>query len=142
METANDSKLTGRCFMQYKEALNVQVGDLLHLKYDNYRETHVLRIDHNRQFHLITYHCTSGTYTHKEVSFPLSNEERAKRFINNSKTRVFIRRNHDLGEWLYSVVVEDSDDFWLASFETKEEAERYIAENELKISDREGRVAE
>lgn len=128
--------------MQYKEALNVQVGDLLHLKYDNYRETHVLRIDHNRKYRLITYHCTSGAYSHKEVCLPLPIEERVKKFIQNSKTRVFIRRNHDLGEWLYSVVVKDSDDFWLASFGTKEEAEQFISENHLKRSNNEGRAAE
>ena len=122
--------------MQYKEALNVKAGDLLCLKYENYRDTHVLRIDHNRKYRLITYHCTSGAYTHKEVCLPIPNEERAKKFIQSSKTRVFIRRNHELGECLYSVVVKDSDDFWLASFETEEEAERYIADNKLKRAEK------
>ena len=55
--------------MQYKDALNVQEGDLLFLKHDNYRETWVLSIDHNRLYHMITFHCASGVYSHKEVSF-------------------------------------------------------------------------
>lgn len=124
--------------MQYKDALTVQVGDLLCLKYSNYKETKVVSIKHNRLYHMITFCCTDGEYTHKEVGFPISNGELAQKFLQDPKTRVYINRNYELGEWLYSVVVEDANEFWLASFETKEEAERYIAENQLKKSNRKG----
>lgn len=118
--------------MQYKEALTVKIGDVLHLKNCNYRETRVLSIDHSRRYHTVTFHCTAGDVGHKEVSLPISNTELAQRFLKDPKTRVYISRNRELGEWLYSVVVEDADEFWLASFATSEDAERYIAEHQLK----------
>lgn len=118
--------------MKYKEALNVQAGDLLHLKRHNFRETRVLRIEHDRRYHVVTFHCTNGDYVHKEVSLPISNDELVKKFIEDPMTRVYISHNKELGEWLYSVVVEDTDEFWLASFGTHEEAEQYIAEHQLK----------
>ena len=45
---------------------------------------------------------------------------------------------NELGEWLYSVVVEESNEFCLASFKTYEEAEQYIVENQLKKFNRGG----
>lgn len=124
--------------MQYKDALKVQEGDLLCLKYSNYKITRVLTIEHNRLYHTITFCCTDGEYGHKEVIFPISNEELAQKYIQDPKTRVYISRNHELGEWLYSVVVEETNEFWLASFKSCEEAEQYITENQLKKSNREG----
>lgn len=124
--------------MQYKDALNVQVGELLCLRYNNYKLTNVLEIEHNRRYHMIRFRCTDGEYSHKEVILPPSNEELAQKYITNPQTRVFINRNHEFGEWLYSVVVEDTNEFWLASFKTREDAEQYIAENQLKKSNREG----
>lgn len=124
--------------MQYKDALKVQKGDLLCLKYSNFKIIRVLAIEHNRRYHTITFRCTDGEYGHKEVILPISDEELAQKYIQNPKTRVYIDRNHELGEWLYSVVVEESNEFWLASFRTYDEAEQYIAENRLKKSNREG----
>ena len=124
--------------MQYKDALKVQEGDLLCLKYSNYKITRVLAIEHNRRYHTITFRCTDGEYVHKEVILPIPNEELAQKYIQDPKTRVYISRNHELEEWLYSVVVEDTNEFWLASFKTCEEAEQYIAEDQLKKSGRGG----
>lgn len=58
-----------------------------------------------------------------------------QKFINDPATRVYIKHNRDTGEWLYSVVVENSGDFWLDSFETEELALDYIAKNKLKMVD-------
>ena len=124
--------------MQYKDALKVQKGDLLCLKYSNYRMTQVLAIEHNRRYHMITFHCTDGEYAHKEVILPISNEELAQKYIKDPHTRVYVKRNHELGEWLYSAVVEESNEFCLASFKTYEEAEQYIVENQLKKFNRGG----
>lgn len=125
--------------MQYKDALNVQVGDLLYLKHDNYRETRVLRIDHNRLHHLITYHCTGGSYLHKEVILPLHKNEISKNFLQNPDTRVYISLNRGSDGHRYKVVVEDSNGFWLDAFETKEKAEQFISEHHLNIAIRRNR---
>lgn len=128
--------------MQYKDALNVQEGDLLYLKHDNYRETRVLRIEHNRLYHLITYHCTCGSYAHKEVILPLHKDALTKKYLRDPETRVYISQNHRTLERPYSVVVEGSSGFWLASFAKRREAEQFISEKQLKRSNEERRVAE
>ena len=85
--------------MQYKDALKVKEGELLCLKYSNYKITQVLAIEHNRRYHMITFHCTDGEYAHKEVILPISNEELAQKYIKDPHTRVYVKRNHKLGEW-------------------------------------------
>ena len=69
--------------MQYKDALKVKEGELLCLKYSNYKITQVLAIEHNRRYHMITFHCTDGEYAHKEVILPISNEELAQKYIKD-----------------------------------------------------------
>lgn len=54
--------------------------------------------------------------------------------LTNPNTRVYIKHNKDTGKWLYSVVVADSDDFWLDSFKTEDEAKAYIAHHNLKMA--------
>lgn len=53
-------------------------------------------------------------------------------YIADPETRVSIHYNNEIGKWLYSIVVENSDEFWLDSFPTLEEAEKYIETNNLK----------
>jgi hypothetical protein len=55
-----------------------------------------------------------------------------KEYLENPNTRVYISHNIELGKWSYAVVIENSNDFWLDSFETEAEAKRYIAEHHLK----------
>lgn len=62
-------------------------------------------------------------------------EAKIAAYIADPETRVFIYHNNETGEWLYSIVVENSDDFWLDSFPTLEEAEKYIETNNLKKSE-------
>lgn len=71
------------------------------------------------------------------VTMPASSYEdtvRAKiaAYISDPETRVSTYHNNEIGEWLYSVVVENSGEFWLDSFPTLEEAEEYIRKNNLK----------
>lgn len=48
------------------------------------------------------------------------------------KPKVCIRHNDELGYWVYSVeMLEIEPGFWLESFETLEEATRFIEQNEL-----------
>lgn len=55
------------------------------------------------------------------------------KYLNDPTTKVFIHHNNESGEWLYSVVVENSGGFWLDSFKTRVEAERYIQKNNLSL---------
>lgn len=118
--------------MTYADALKVKKNDTVCLKYANYTEMQVSGIKIDRQRHVVVFQCADRDYNHKEVALPLSNEELAQKFLHNPKTRVYIHRNRELGEWLYSVVVADADEFWLASFDTEKEAEGYITEHHLK----------
>lgn len=118
--------------MQYKDALSVQEGDVLYVKCRNYMHTRVLEIKHNRRYHEIIFCCTDGEYMHKEVILPISDEELSEKFIHDSKTRVYIRRKNEGGKETYGVIVEDTDDFCLASFDSSEAAEQYISEKKLK----------
>lgn len=61
-------------------------------------------------------------------------EKQAAIYMSDPDTRVFISRNNELraDEWQYSVVVENSDGFWLDSFGTEEEAETFIRKHNLK----------
>lgn len=53
------------------------------------------------------------------------------RYLSDPGTRVFINYNEQLGKPLYSVEVMNSKEFWLDSFKTKKEAEKYIQKHHL-----------
>lgn len=57
--------------------------------------------------------------------------KKAKEYIEDNDTKVFINYNNELGIWLYSIEVVDSDNFWLSSFETLEEAKTFICKELL-----------
>lgn len=56
-----------------------------------------------------------------------------KKYIDDPKTEVFIKHDDEFGKWLYHIQVVDSDGFRLDSFLTLEEAEKYIADNNLHV---------
>lgn len=60
-------------------------------------------------------------------------EDDVKEYIRDPKTRVFIKHNDETGEWLYSIVVDGSNGFWLDAFESKPAAEEYISRNHLQM---------
>lgn len=57
-----------------------------------------------------------------------------KAYIDDPSTRVWINHNDETGVWYYSVQVEGTD-FWLDSFDTNQEALKYIRDNGLKMSE-------
>lgn len=118
--------------MTYRQAKKVKIGSTLMIKQKNYSTTRVWEIREDEEQQIVSFRCTDGTFTHKELSLPLSVDELTKIFIKDPNTRVFIKHNKETGTWLYSVVVAESEDFWLNSFETLEEAKAYIKENKLK----------
>jgi hypothetical protein len=61
--------------------------------------------------------------------------EQITEYINDPDTRVYIKHNNELNydEWVYAVVVENSNDFWLDVFETKDDAIEFIESNNLKL---------
>ena len=65
---------------------------------------------------------------------PESLSMQIQKYIKDPATRVYIKHNRDTGEWLYSVVVENSGDFWLDSFKTEKAALNYIEKCKLKMS--------
>lgn len=118
--------------MTYRQAKKIKIGSTLMIKQKNYVTTRVWEIKENEEQQIIFFRCTDETFTHKELSLPLSVDKLTKIFINNPDTQVFIKHNNETGTWLYSVVVAESEDFWLDSFNTLEEAEAYIKKNNLK----------
>lgn len=64
---------------------------------------------------------------------PMPAEKLADIYLKSKNTQVYIDYNKEIGQWLYSVVVADSDAFWLASFDTEQEAQDYIRQHNLKI---------
>lgn len=121
--------------MTYRDAKKVKPGGQVMLlqKERRYAITTVLSITNSDEAREIVFHCTDGDFRHDKVSPVIPIEAQAERFLMSSSTRVFINHNDELGEWLYSVEVVDSDGFWLGSWPTKEEAERYITDNNLKM---------
>lgn len=117
--------------MTYREAKKVKVGDSLLMKDKNYISTSVLEIEQDSGSNTIFFRCTNGLFSHVALSLPMPLDDLVKIFIKNPKTRVFIDHNNETGEWFYSVVVDESDGFWLASFDTQQEAEEYIRTNKL-----------
>lgn len=121
--------------MTYRQAKKVKVGDTLLIKEKNYIATHVLDIEKDSQSNAIFFRCTDGLFYHDALFLPMPATEIASRLIKNPKTMVYIDHNNEIGKWLYSVVVCDSDGFWLDSFDTQEDAERYIEAHHLVMKD-------
>lgn len=67
-----------------------------------------------------------------QVSEIIKDEIQIKKYLADH-VNVNIIHNDDIGEWLWSVEVVNSDEFWLDSFKTKEEAVEYCEKHELKI---------
>lgn len=76
----------------------------------------------------------NGSSIRTETSLEDSIEKQIRNYIASPDTRVFINRNNELDadKWMYSVEVQDSDGFWLDSFDILEEAENFIKKNNLK----------
>ena len=119
--------------MTYREAKKLKVGDPVLTNDHHYIHLHVAEIEHDEEHRDIFFRCSDrATYHHTALLLPMSVDEIAERFLRDPSTRVWINYNDQLAEWLYSVEVVDSDEFWLSSFKTEEEAEEYIAEHGLK----------
>lgn len=119
--------------MTYDEATNVKAGALLLIKSRNYVSTHVLQVEHNSDSNTIFFRCTEGTFSYEDMSLPMSTKELTEIFLKDPKTKVCVYHNNELGEWLFSVAVENSQGFWLDSFTTEQEAYEYIRANHLVV---------
>lgn len=115
------------------EAKNVKKGALLLIKSRNYVPTTVLEVKQDSETNTIFFICTDGIFSYDDMSGPMSTEELTEIYLKDPKTRVRIYHNEETGEWLYSVAVENSQGFWLDSFETEQEANEYIQANHLAI---------
>ena len=73
-------------------------------------------------------------FHHTAVQPVKTTDEVVEFFLSDSKTKVVINHNNELGQWLYSIQVVDSGGFWLYSFHTQEEAEKYIRAHKLKLA--------
>jgi len=51
----------------------------------------------------------------------------------NLKPEVIIKRVNETGEWLYAVILNDDQEFWLAAFYDLDEAVDYVNKNGLKL---------
>lgn len=121
--------------MTYREAKKIKPRDVV-LTDKHYIRLHVLEIQHDESSHDIFLRCDDGRlYHHTALYMPMPVDEIVRRFVKDPSTRVYIDYNNELGAntWLYSVVVDESEWFWLDSFDTEEEAKKYIAENHLKM---------
>ena len=124
--------------MLYRKACKIKVGDVVTDKQTGINTT-VLEITKDNDSNDLFFRCICNgkvsTYHHSAIRLPLSTEEQAELYLKDKNTRVFIDYINEIGEWLYSVVVDKSDGFWLDSFPTHKEAEDYIKEHNLKMID-------
>jgi hypothetical protein len=51
----------------------------------------------------------------------------------NLKPEVIIKRAHETGDWLYAVILNDDQEFWLDAFDDLDEAVNYVNKNGLKL---------
>ena len=119
--------------MTYEQALAIKVGQTLLRKDQKYKMIQVLSMRVKPKDHQVFFVSSDGVFSRDMVEPPKSMEEIISRFIQDPDTRVFVHYNNETGHWCYSVVVADSDGFWLNSFETEKEANEYISQNHLKI---------
>ena len=121
--------------MNFQQAKKINPPAKLLIKGPHFQETTVLSVELDDGGKDIFFHCTDGCFHHTAVNLALSTsvDLQVERYLKNSKTRVFINHNDELGEWWFSVEVRGSGGFWLDSFITKEEAEDYIRKHNLKI---------
>lgn len=61
--------------MFYTDAKKVKVGDTLLCRVNNNCPTQVLAIKHDRRYHIFTFVCSHGEYTHKQFLPPAENIE-------------------------------------------------------------------
>lgn len=120
--------------MTYREAKSVKIGDTVLRKNQNYKPTSVLELSEDKNAHAIFIRCTAGLFHHTALCKAMSSEKLAEHYLKSKHTRVYIDHNNEIGEWLYSVVVVDSDAFWLDSFDTEKEAKNYIQEHGLRMA--------
>jgi len=125
--------------MRYTEAKKLQVNDLVWVPEarQNGRITEIekdaqsndlffrIRLDHPEN---------DSLFHHTAVQPSKSLNEIVVFYLKDPQTKVFIKHNDELGEWLYSVEVIDSDAFWLCSFDTLNEAQNYIKEHHLTVA--------
>ncbi len=84
---------------------------------------------------LLSVKTNNGTYKSGEFE-PADTQDKIFWFITDPDTRVCIRRTVVAKMVLYAVEVENSNGFWLNSFETRQEAETYIKANDLKYAEK------
>jgi hypothetical protein len=60
-------------------------------------------------------------------------QKQVQDYINDPNTKVYINYTVETGKWLYAVIVDKSEDFWLEAFSTEEKAKEFIVKNNLKM---------
>lgn len=120
--------------MTFRQAKKVRVGETLLMKGHNFKPTSVLEIEEDKAARAIFFRSTAGLFHHSAVCKAMPVDELAALYLKSKHTRVYISHNNEIGQWLYSVVVADSDAFWLDSFDTELEAKEYISQHGLKMA--------
>ena len=126
--------------MRHSEALRLRVGDLVWVP-EARRNGLITDIERDSQskdlffrLRLDHYSENGSLFHHTAVQRCKSLDETVDFYLNDPKTKVYINHNDETGEWLYSIVVADSDAFWLCSFDTLKEAQDYIKDHNLAIA--------
>lgn len=125
--------------MRYTEAKKLQVNDLVWVP-EARQNGRITEIEKDAQsndlfFRIRMDHPENGSlFHHTAVQPSKSLNEIVAFYLKDPQTKVFIKHNDELGEWLYSVEVIDSDAFWLCSFDTLNEAQNYIKEHHLTVA--------
>jgi len=125
--------------MRYTEAKKLQVNDLVWVPEarQNGRITEIEKDAQSNDLFLrirLDYSENGSLFHHTAIRPSKSLNEIVAFFLNDPQTKVFIKHNDELGKWLYSIEVVDSDAFWLCSFDTLAEAQNYIKEHHLTVA--------
>ena len=130
--------------MTYTEAQGIKRGDMIaDIKTGvSLVVLDVLRDADNELYFRCIHNGDIEVYHYSAIREVLSVEEQTQLYLQDANTRVYIKPNNDTGKWLFSVVVENSDDFWLDAFDTVQEAIDYIETNGLQMVDDEPDVGE
>ena len=125
--------------MRYADAKKLQVNDLVWVP-EARRNGRVTEIEKDAQSNDLFLRIrldqseNGSLFHHTAIRPSKSLNEIVAFFLNDPQTKVFIKHNDELGEWLYSIEVVDSDAFWLCSFDTLSEAQNYIKEHHLTVA--------